>query len=94
MANVIAPQGLAVAELLGAFDLAGSAVAAVDRLTGARADCLTMVVVAAADNYIRYGMRIGAVCLPFLMGGLNDHMPGDYTQSIINSDPAAWQPFK
>lgn len=48
----------------------------------------------AADNYIRFGMRIGAVLLPFLMGGLNDHMPGDYTQSIINSEPAAWQPFK
>lgn len=46
------------------------------------------------DNYIRYGMRIGAVVLPFLMGGLNDHMPGDYCQSIINSLPAAWQPFK
>jgi len=49
---------------------------------------------AATDNYIRYGMRIGAVVLPFLMGGLNDHMPGDYCQSIINSLPAAWQPFK
>jgi hypothetical protein len=49
---------------------------------------------AAADNYIRFGMRVGAVLLPFLMGGLNDHMPGDYCQSIVNSDPAAWQPFK
>jgi hypothetical protein len=47
-----------------------------------------------ADNYIRYSMRIAAVCLPFLVAGLNDHMPGDYAQSIINSDPAAWQPFK
>lgn len=46
------------------------------------------------DNYIRYGMRIGAVLLPFLIAGLNDHMPGDYCQSIINSNPLAWQPFK
>jgi hypothetical protein len=53
-----------------------------------------VAVAAAADNYIRFGMRIGAVLLPFLMGGLNDHMPGDYCQSIVNSDPAAWQPFK
>jgi hypothetical protein len=49
---------------------------------------------APADNYIRFGMRIGAVVLPFLIAGLNDHMPGDYCQQVVNSDPAAWQPFK
>ncbi|WIA18085.1 hypothetical protein OEZ85_009566 [Tetradesmus obliquus] len=47
-----------------------------------------------SDNYIRFGMRLGAVALPFLIAGLNDHMPGDYCQQVANSDPAAWQPFK
>jgi hypothetical protein len=49
---------------------------------------------ALADNYIRFGMRIGAVVLPFLIAGLNDHMPGDYCQQVANSDPTAWQPFR
>jgi hypothetical protein len=39
-------------------------------------------------------MRWGSVLLPWLMGGLNDHLPVDYVTSITNSQPTDWIPFK
>ena len=46
------------------------------------------------ENWLRYCVRIAACFVPFLFGGLGDHLPGDYYQTVANSSPAAWVPFK
>lgn len=33
-------------------------------------------------------MRFGAVALPFLIAGLNDHLPGDYLQQVGCNAPS------
>lgn len=36
-------------------------------------------------------MRVAAVVLAPFVAGVNDHMPGDYFQAVLNSDPSDWR---
>ena len=46
------------------------------------------------ENWLRLPFRLAACILPGIIGGLSDHMPGDYYQQVVNSDKDAWQPLK
>jgi len=46
------------------------------------------------ENWLRLPFRLAACILPGIIGGLSDHMPGDYYQQVVNSDKEAWQPLK
>jgi hypothetical protein len=45
------------------------------------------------ENWLRLPFRIAACLIPRTLGGLSDHMPGDYYQQVVNSNESAWQPL-